>query len=332
MTTPPHGTHSHGSASAPAPAPASGTELALLLEAAPWALAAMIGTLRDAAADPLDAVLTAHPRRTAVLEAAGLVGRDGDAFTVDPLLQIADPATARSAAAARLSALRQAVTVAESEQGAGTAPSWERHDDTVLLNQGRASAASGRAIATRVVPALPGLAERLAQSGSRILDVGTGVSALALALAAAFPHAELVGIDVSQRVLDLARTELAEADPAVASRITLRLEDVGTLDENAAYDLIWLPVPFLSEPALESAIPRVLTALRPGGWLITGTNPPAEDPLRRAVAAWTADLNGGNSGDTDRVGEVLSAAGFCGEQRFPTVPGGPVLLAARRAG
>jgi len=108
MTTPPHGTHSHGSASAPAPAPASGTELALLLEAAPWALAAMIGTLRDAAADPLDAVLTAHPRRTAVLEAAGLVGRDGDAFTVDPLLQIADPATARSAAAARLSALRSA--------------------------------------------------------------------------------------------------------------------------------------------------------------------------------------------------------------------------------
>lgn len=85
--------------------------------------------------------------------------------------------------------------------------------------------------------------------------VGTGVAALALALAAAFPHAEPVGIDVSQRVLDLARTELAEADPAVASRITLRLEDVGTLDEHAAYDLIWLPAPFLSEASLESAIP-----------------------------------------------------------------------------
>lgn len=135
-----------------------------------------------------------------------------------------------------------------------------------------------------------------------------------------------------QRVLDLARTELAEADPAVASRITLRLQDIGALDEQAAYDLIWLPVPFLSDTALESAIPRVHAALRPGGWLVTGTNPAAEHLLRRAVAAWTADLNGGNSGDTDRVGEALTAAGFCGEQRFPTVPGGPVLLAAQRDG
>lgn len=327
MTTPPHASDS-GSASAPD----SGADPALLLEAAPWALAAMIGTLRDAAADPLDHVLAAHPRRTAVLEAAGLVRRDGDAFTVTPLLHIADPATARSAAAARLSALRQAVTVAESEQTGGAAPAWERHDDDVLLNQGRASAATGRAIATRVVPALPGLAERLAQSGSRILDVGTGVAALALALATAFPHAELVGIDVLQRVLDLARIELAEADPAVASRMTLRLQDAGALDEQAAYDLIWLPVPFLSDAALESAIPRVRTALRPGGWLVAGTNPAAEHPLRRAVAAWTADLNGGSSGDTDRVAETLTAAGFCGEQRFPTVPGGPVLLAARRDG
>lgn len=66
--------------------------------------------------------------------------------------------------------------------------------------------------------------------------------------------------------------------------------------------------------------------------MITGTNPPAEDPLWRAVTAWTTDLNGGNSGNTDHVGEVLRAAGFCDEQRFPTVPGGPVLLAARRAG
>jgi len=235
-------------------------------------------------------------------------------------------------AAARLSALRQAVTTAASEQTAGAASTWERHDDDVLLHQGRASAATGRAIATRVVPALPGLAERLAQPGSRILDVGTGVAALALAVATSFPQAELVGIDVLPRVLDLARTELAEADPAVASRITLRLEDVGALDEQAAYDLIWLPAPFLSNAALESSIPRVHAALRPGGWVIAGTNPAPDHPLRRAVAAWTADLNGGNSGDTDVIGTLLRAAAFSGEQRFPTVAGGPVLLAARRDG
>ncbi|WP_194920652.1 SAM-dependent methyltransferase [Catenulispora rubra] len=306
------------------------TELALILEATPWALAAMIGTMRDAATAPLDEVLAAHPRRTAVLEAAGLVRRDGDAVTVDPVLDVADAASAHSAVAARLSALRQAVTVAASEQTAGAAPAWERHDDDVLLNQGRASAGTGRALATRIVPALPGLAERLARPGSRVLDVGTGVAALALALATALPAVEVVGIDVMRRVLDLAGTELAEADPAAAGRVTLRLEDVGALSEEAAYDLVWLPAPFLSDAALQSAIPRVFRALRPGGWVVAGTNPAPEHPLHRAVAAWTAELNGGSSSDTASVEEALVAAGFRDERRYPTVPGGPVLVAAQR--
>jgi SAM-dependent methyltransferase len=311
--------------------PDARTELALVLEAAPWALAAMIGTVRDAATAPLAEVLAAHPRRTAVLEAAGLVHRSGDTLTVDPLLDPADAATAHSAVAARLSSLRQAVTTAANEQGSDAEPAWQRHDDDVLRNQGRASAATGRALAGRVVPALPGLAERLAGPGSRVLDVGTGVAALALSVAGAFPAAEVVGIDVLQRVLDLARTELAGADPAVASRITLRLEDAGAVAEEDAYDLVWIPVPFLSDAALDSAIPRLFRALRPSGWLVAGTNPAAAHPLHRAVAAWTADLNGGNAADTDSVGEALAAAGFGEQHRFPTVPGGPVLLAAQRA-
>ncbi|MEY9933777.1 SAM-dependent methyltransferase [Catenulispora sp. GP43] len=308
----------------------SRTDLALVLEAAPWALAAMIGTMRDAASAPLTRVLADHPRRTAVLEAAGLVRRDGDSVVVDPVLDVADSATAHSAVAARLSALRQAASAASADQSTSGAPAWARHDDDVLLNQGRASAATGRGLATRIVPALSGLAERLAAPGSRVLDVGTGVAALALAVAEAFPATEVVGIDVLQRVLDLARTELAGADPATAARITLRLQDVGALAEQDAYDLIWLPVPFLSDAALKSAIPRILTALRPGGWLVAGTNPASDHPLRRAVDAWTADLNGGNGSDTDAVGHALKAAGFGDERGFPTVPGGPVLIAARR--
>ncbi|MEY9895249.1 hypothetical protein ABIA31_008938 [Catenulispora sp. MAP5-51] len=171
--------------------PDSRTDLALILEAAPWALAAMIGTVRDAASAPLDRVLADHPRRTAVLEAAGLVRRVGDSLVVDPVLDVADPATAHSAAAARLSSLRQAVTAAAAEH---------------------------------------------------------------------------------------------------------------TTDATDA----------------------------PGGWLVAGTNPGSEHPLRRAVEAWTADLNGGNRGDTDSVGHALKAAGFGDQRRFPTVPGGPVLLGARR--
>jgi hypothetical protein len=54
--------------------------------------------------------------------------------------------------------------------------------------------------------------------------------------------------------------------------------------------------------------------------------------LRQAVGAWTAVLNGGNPLDTDGVAEALEAAGFRDQRRFPTVPGGPVLLAAQQGG
>ncbi|MEU3986690.1 class I SAM-dependent methyltransferase [Streptomyces sp. NPDC026672] len=300
------------------------------LDAAAWALAAMIGTMRDALTAPLPEVLAAHPQRTAVLEAVGLVRRDGDGLVPHGALSRADAETTRSAVAARLSSLRQAVSAAEDHASDGAGGGWADQADEVLLHQGRASAATGRALATRVVPQLAGLAERLDSPGGRVLDVGTGVAALALALAEAFPRAGIVGVDVLRRALDLARTELSGADPSVAGRVSLRLLDVAELADPAAYDLVWLPAPFLSEDALRTALPRLIDALRPGGWIVTGTNPAASDPLRQAVARWTAVRGGGNSYDTDRMAETLAAAGLNEVRRFPTVPGGPVLVAARR--
>ncbi|MFD0634782.1 SAM-dependent methyltransferase [Catenulispora yoronensis] len=281
---------------------------------------------------PLQNVLATNPERTAVLEAAGLVRRGAGGFTVHPVLEPADPATGRSVVAARLSGLRQALDAAESEQIPGAEQRWAQQSDEVLLNQGRASAATGRAIAGRVVPALPGLPERLARAGARILDVGTGVAALAVVLATEFPAAEVVGVDVLQRALDLAKAELEQAGPEAAARIAVRLQDVGDISEQNAYDLVWLPIPFLSGPALTAALPRLHTALRPGGWLVAGTHQAFSDPLRQAVAAWTGYLNGGNSAsDTDRAAEALRTAGFGDDRRFPTVPGGPILLAARKS-
>ncbi|WP_320779297.1 class I SAM-dependent methyltransferase [Streptomyces sp. CRN 30] len=191
---------------------------------------------------------------------------------------------------------------------------------------------TGRALAGKVVPALPGLADALAAGSGRVLDVGTGVAALALVLAQAFPRARVVGVDILERVLELARGELTAAGAEVADRISLRRLDVAQLTEPAGYDLVWLPAPFLSEAALTAAVPRLTEALKPGGWIVVGTNPAVPEPLRRAVAGWNAVRNGGNSWDTDHVARALAAHGLEGEQRFPTVPGGPVLVAARHAG
>jgi len=313
----------------PAAGPVPGDDPVAALEAASWALAAMIATMRDALTDPVADVLAAAPDRTAVLEAAGLVTRDGDELTPHPSLHLGAGPTAPSAVAARLGSLRQAVSAAAREGNDRTNEGWAGHDDEVLLSQGRASAATGHALATKIVPRLPGLAGRLETEGARVLDVGTGVAALAVALAQAFPRAQILGIDIVDRVLDLARRELAGAGE-VAGRVSVRRLDVAELAEQAAYDLVWLPAPFLTETALSAALPRLIDALRPGGWIVAGTNPAAEDALRLAVARWTAVLHGGNAYDTDRMTATLTSSGLREIQRFPTAAGGPVLVAARR--
>jgi SAM-dependent methyltransferase len=300
------------------------------LEAAVWAMAAIVGTQRQALSGPLEDVFRRDPQRTAVVESVGLVRREGDGFAVHPSLRPADAATARSAVEAKLSSLRQAVAAAASDGSGAAEGGWGAQTDEVLLHQGRASAATGRALAGRIVPRLAGCAERLAAEGSRILDVGTGVGALAAALAEGFPRARVEGIDVLERALELGRAELAAADPAVAARVSLDHRDAADVSEKAVYQLVWLPAPFLSEEALSAALPRLAAALAPGAWLVAGTNPVAEDALRRSVGRWTAVLGGGNSFDTLRMAEELEALGLAETNTFPTVPGGPVLVAARR--
>ena len=76
--------------------------------------------------------------------------------------------------------------------------------------------------------------------------------------------------------------------------------------------------------------PRLIEALKPGTWIVVGTNPAAPDPLCQAVAGRHAVRNGGNAYDADLVTRTLTALGLRDERQFATVPGGPVLVAARR--
>src|SRR4051794_30162976 len=122
------------------------SDLVTILEGQVWALAAVVATLREAGTGSLEEALAADPARTAVLEAAGVVRRDGAKVTAAPVLQLG-PASS-TAASARLSSMRQAVAVAGGEAVTG----WDAQSDDVLLDQGRASAGTGHALATRLVP------------------------------------------------------------------------------------------------------------------------------------------------------------------------------------
>jgi predicted O-methyltransferase YrrM len=292
------------------------------LENAAWALAAVIATYRNAARGSLADALAADPDRTAVLEAIGLVQRAGDGIVPNAALH--DGPLAGNAASARLSSLRQAVDAAT-----GVARGWAAQPDEVLLDQGHASAATGHALATRLVPTLAGLTGRLAAPGSRVLDIGTGVGALAVALVRELPHIRVTAIDSLDRAVRLARAELEQAGP-VAERVELRQQDAADLREREVYDLAWLPAPFLSEESLSASLPHIVDAIAPGGWLVAGTNPAPSGELAAAVARWNAIRNGGNSLDSNRMAATLREFSLGDVDQRPTAPGGPILVVGRR--
>ena len=65
-----------------------------------------------------------------------------------------------------------------------------------------------------------------------MLDVGTGVAAMAVAFAEVFPQLTVVGNDVMRRVLALAEQTVAAS--SVSDRIILRQRDVVSLNEPEA--------------------------------------------------------------------------------------------------
>ena len=161
-----------------------------------------------------------------------------------------------------------------------------------------------------------------------MLDVGTGVAALAVAYAEQFPNLTVVGLDVLPRVLALAARTVA-ASP-VADRVELREQDVATLTEVEAYDLGWLPAPFLPEPALRAGVGRVVASLRQGGWLMVGHGKLNGEPTDAAVTRFKTVAFGGTALDDSQAHQLLREAGLEAVVTVPTPPGAPALTIGRR--
>jgi EmrB/QacA subfamily drug resistance transporter len=324
--------HARGRAAAPQPQAEAvplardETEVRTLLaqlDRAAWSLAIVLKALRKG--------LLHRPRTTGppsaeldVLAALGLCAAHDEGYRPAPAW--AAFGTDRRALLAEQLATTFQQTAALLAQDGGSR--WADQDDAALLAQGRASAQTVGLLTRNAFPGLAGLTERLARPGSAILDVGTGVGAMAAAYAQAWPATRVVGIDTLPRALALARRTLA--DSRVAGRVELRTQDVRRLREEDTYDLAWLPLPFIAPDAVCEALPLLRRALHPGGWLIVGYGKLDGPQLAAAHSRVRTELYGGTTMRAGELARTLTTAGFTDVRAIPTPPGAPGFAAGRR--
>jgi SAM-dependent methyltransferase len=176
------------------------------------------------------------------------------------------------------------------------------------VDAGSHGAPAARLLSTRLFPTLEGLVARLSTPAAAFLDVGTGVGALTVEMCHLWPQLRVVGLEPQEAPLAAAHRAVAAA--GLDGRVELRRQRVEEMVDSTAFDLVWLPQVFLSQEALVGALPRVLRALRPGGWLLALvlSTPGAE--LRPALGRLLDVLWGGAARTAGAVESLAAAAGF----------------------
>ena len=142
----------------------------------------------------------------------------------------------------------------------------------------------------------------------RVLDIGTGGGAIAVACAMAFPNATVDAVDISDDALALARENCIAH--GVAGRVRLSSSDVYDAVSDR-YDLIVSNPPYVDAETLATLDPEYLHEPRAG--LEAGAD--GLDCVRRILAGASAHLRPGGVLVCE-VGETRTAL----ERAFPAVP------------
>ena len=101
------------------------------------------------------------------------------------------------------------------------------------------------------------IVERLKAPPKRILDLGTGSGAIALALASRYSGAEVTATDQSEEAITLAKENALALN--LSSRVTfIKGNWFEPLDEGARFDLIVSNPPYLTETEMQTAKPEVI--------------------------------------------------------------------------
>ena len=172
-------------------------------------------------------------------------------------------------------------------------------------------------IARRMLPAIPGLGDKLA-AGAAVLDMGCGAAGLLMRIAEAHPAARCTGVDIDRHGIELAQGRIAEA--GLSDRVTAELVDGGEISHADTFDVVTMfevlheiPVAVRSQ-----VIANCHKALKPGAalFILDETYPRDLPGLRdreHALAVQTAfnELIWGNVVPTaDDQDQLLRDAGF----------------------
>ena len=247
-------------------------------------LASLVARLKlDAAGEPGDFEVTAQLDR--VLEAIGATD----------LCANLDERQRATVIGHATTMLRQAIELIDDPLRPG---GWFYTDPQILQGQG----ASSTVVADLIAGAGIGTPD------PRILDVGTGVGALAVAFARRFPNSTVVGIDPWELSLEMARQNVAAA--GFDSRITLRQTRIEDFEDDDGFDLVWMPVIFLHRTVLEEAVQRAVAAMRPGAEIVLGRYTGSDDPLVGALGDLRTIRSGGTLLGPADTRALLEGAGL----------------------
>lgn len=205
------------------------------------------------------------------------------------------------------------------------APGWSYTDPAVLQERGRGSRGVPHLIA-QAARERPALASVL-QGQRDFLDIGVGVGWLSIEAAKIWPDMRVVGLDVWEPSLKLAEKNIAAED--MRDRILLRRQSITEVEDERAFDLVWLPAPFLPREIVVEVLPRIVRALRPGGMLVFGMFAPGAGPLGQSLVDLLTIRSGGYPWTGAEAQDLLRDAGFV-EVEF--VPGAIGNLALGRRG
>jgi 2-polyprenyl-3-methyl-5-hydroxy-6-metoxy-1,4-benzoquinol methylase len=211
--------------------------------------------------------------------------------------------------------LRQAMDLIEDPVRPG---GWYYTDPQIIQGQGASSVIVAQLIA----------GAGIGTENARILDVGTGVGALAVAFCRAFPSSTVVGIDTWELSLELARQNVAAA--GLGSRITLRQARIEAFEDDEGFDLVWMPVIFLSRAILEDAVRRAVAAMRPGAQIVLGRYTGSDDPLVGALGDLRTIRSGGTLLGPGDTRALLEGAGLADVREIERTWPAPLGLTAGR--